>query len=289
MPADPIKQPMKGAVGALIIEPQGSTWLVDPASRASATVKKADLVTTFREFVLVLQNDVNMRYASGHPVHGIGPQGQVEDPESTGQAGFNYKSEPAWFRMGYAPETPLTRADNPLAPLATVDIDFTRLLSNGLIGADPQTPVFNATPGQPMRLRLVQPGGHQRNNIFQLHGHVWEEEPYTTTALPLGGCYSGVTIIAPTVVCSTIIADNPVSASDFVNNRFSEWQGSQMGVGPSSHFDIIPSGGAGGTFKVAGDYLYRTHQSFQFDKGVWGILRVNAVAPVPPPSLGLLP
>jgi hypothetical protein len=289
MPADPIKQPMKGAVGALIIEPQGSTWTVDAASRASANVTKADLVTKFREFVLVLQNDVNMRYASGHPVHGIGPQGQVEDPESTGQAGFNYKTEAAWFRMGYAPETPLTKADNPLAPLATVDIDFTRLLSNGLVGADPQTPVFNATPGQPMRLRLVQPGGHQRNNVFQLHGHVWEEEPYTTTALPLGGCYSGVTIIAPTVVCSTIIADNPVSANDFVNNRFSEWQGSQMGVGPSSHFDIIPSGGAGGTFKVAGDYLYRTHQSFQFDKGVWGILRVNAVAPVPPPSLGLLP
>jgi hypothetical protein len=156
-----------------------------------------------------------------------------------------------------------------------VDIDFTKLLSNGLIGADPQTPVFRASPGQAMRMRLVQPSGHQRNNIFQLHGHVWEEEPYTTTANPIGGCYSGVTIIAPTVVCSTVIADNPVSTSDLVNNRFSEWEGSQMGVGPGSHFDIIPSGGAGGTFKIAGDYLFRTHQSFTFDKGIWGILRVQ--------------
>ena len=30
MPADPIKQASKGAVGALIIEPQGATWTVDP-------------------------------------------------------------------------------------------------------------------------------------------------------------------------------------------------------------------------------------------------------------------
>ena len=280
MPADPIKQPMKGAIGALIIEPQGSKWTVDSNSRASATVTKADL-TTFREFVLVLQNDVNMRYANNDPVSSLAGE---EDPEDTGQAGFNYRTEPLWFRMGYAPETPLTRADVLNAPLATVDIDFTKVLSNGLIGGDPQTPVFRATPGQRMRLRLVEPGGHQRNDIFQLHGHVWEEEPYTTTANPIGGCVSGVTIIAPTVVCSTVIADNPVSTSDLVNNRFSEWEGSQMGVGASSHFDIIPSGGAGGTFKIPGDYLYRTHQSFQLDRGLWGILRVSPIVVVPPPS-----
>jgi FtsP/CotA-like multicopper oxidase with cupredoxin domain len=46
--------------------------------------------------------------------------------------------------------------------------------------------------------------------------------------------------------------------------------------------------GAGGNFRIAGDYLYRTHQSFQFDKGVWGILRVNAVPP-PPPTCKLCP
>jgi hypothetical protein len=123
---------------------------VDANSRASANVTKSDL-TTFREFVLVLQNDVNMRFVNGDPVHGIGPPRQVEHPESTAQAGFNYRTEPAWFRMKYAPETPLSRADNPLSPLATVDIDFTKLLSNSLIGADPQTPIFNATPGKAMR------------------------------------------------------------------------------------------------------------------------------------------
>src|SRR6476661_10756105 len=47
MPADPIKQASKGAVGALIIEPQGAHWTVDTKSRTSATVTKAD-TTTFR-------------------------------------------------------------------------------------------------------------------------------------------------------------------------------------------------------------------------------------------------
>jgi hypothetical protein len=121
----------------------------------------------------------------------------------------------------------------------------------------------------------VQPVGHPRNNIFQLHGHVWEEAPYTTPVAFTGATYSGRTILGTPVLGSTLIADQPTSTSDFVNNRFSNWQGSQMGVGPSSHFDIVPSGGAGGTFKIAGDYLYRTHQDSQFDKGVWGLLRVR--------------
>ena len=104
---------------------------------------------------------------------------------------------------------------------------------------------------------------------------MWEEEPYTTTAAPTGGCYSGVTILGTPVVCSTVIADQPLSTNVLLNNPFSEWQGSQMGVGPSSHFDIPLINGAGGAFRVLGDYLYRTHQSFQFDKGVWGIFRVT--------------
>ena len=279
MPADPIKQASKGAVGALIIEPQGATWTVDPHSRVSATVTKPDL-STFREFVLVLQNDVNMRYQSNNPVNVLSRE---EDAEDTGQAGFNYRSEPHWFRKGYAPEAPFTPKDGACVPLCTKDVDFTNVLSNTFTNvftglattAEPQTPIFKATPGQAIRLRLVQPVGHPRNNIFQLHGHVWEEAPYTTPVAFTGATYSGRTILGTPVLGSTIIADQPTSTSDFVNNRFSNWQGSQMGVGPSSHFDIVPSGGAGGTFRIAGDYLYRTHQDSQFDKGVWGLLRVR--------------
>jgi len=286
MPADVIKQASKGAIGALIIEPQGSSWTVDLGTRASANVTKSDL-STFREFVLLLQDDVNLRYKSGNPVK---IQAHEEDPEDTGNAGFNYRTEPHWFRKGYAAEAPFSPINGVCDPLCTKDVDFSDVLNNTFTNfftgaattAEPQTPIFTATPGQAIRLRLVQPVGHPRNNIFQLHGHVWEEEPYTTPVAFTGATYSGRTVLGTPVLGSTIIADQPTSNSDFVNNRFSEWEGAQMGVGPSSHFDIIPSGGAGGPFKVTGDFLYRTHQSGQFDKGVWGILRVQPPPKVPP-------
>jgi hypothetical protein len=275
MPADIFKQGSKGAIGALVIEPRGSTWVEDTASRAQATVTKAD-GTTFRDFVLLTQNDINMRYASSHPVGLLAGQ---EDPEDTGQVAFNYRTEPLWFRMGYPPETPLTGTSDFGEPIVsslfTKDIDFTDVLSNARVGGDPQTPIFTAKAGTPVRMRLLHPVGHQRNNIFQLHGHVWQEEPYTTTAVPQGGAVSGVSIIGTPVVGSTVIADQPFSTNVLMNNPFSEWEGSQMGVGPSSHFDVLPVNGAGGNFKVTGDYLYRTHQYFQFDRGLWGLLRVT--------------
>jgi manganese oxidase len=291
MPADVIKQASKGAIGALIVEPQGSSWTVDATSRASATLTKAD-TSTFREFVLLLQNNVNMRYKSGNPVKTLAHE---EDPEDTGAAGFNYRTEPHWFRKGYAAEAPFSPVNGVCDPICTKDVDFSDVLNNTFTNfftgaattAEPQTPIFTATPGQAIRLRLVQPVGHPRNNIFQLHGHVWEEEPYTTPVAFTGATYSGRTVLGTPVLGSTIIADQPTSTSDFVNNRFSEWEGAQMGVGPSSHFDIIPSGGAGGPFKVTGDYLYRTHQSGQFDKGVWGILRVQPPPKLPPPPVTL--
>jgi hypothetical protein len=104
--------------------------------------------------------------------------------------------------------------------------------------------VFIAKRATPTRFRVVQPGGHQRNNVFALHGHVWREEPYLKD--------------------STILGANPLS----------EFTGAMMGVGPSAHFSILLRNGAGGAFAITGDYLYRTFQSFQFDGGMWGIFRV---------------
>ena len=80
-----------------------------------------------------------------------------------------------------------------------------------------------------------------------LHGHIWEEEPYTLN--------------------STRIGANPLS----------EWKGVYYGVGAQSHFDFLPKNGAGGKFRIRGDYLYRTFNSFGFDGGLWGIFRVQSV------------
>jgi hypothetical protein len=119
------------------------------------------------------------------------------------------------------------------------------VLSNSQVGGDPLTPVFTARIGQPVRFRILMPGGHARNNVFQLHGHIWEEEPYASN--------------------STVFGSNPLS----------EWKGAQYGIGAGSHFDLLLKHGAGGNFQIPGDYLYRSQQSFQFDGGLWGIFRVT--------------
>jgi hypothetical protein len=231
--SDPIKHSSKGAFGALIIEPLGSTWVEDPGSYTSATITPS-LGLPIREFVVLLQNDVNLRYGSdGSAVPGVG---EIDDAEDSGSPAVNYRSEPMWKRMNYAPETPFG---------ITRTFDFTNALSNTQVGGDPETPVFVAKPGTPTRFRLLEPGGHARNNSFTMHGHVWDEEPYVKDSTRIGF------------------------------RTQSEFTGAMMGVGPSAHFNLLLRNGAGGAFGVPGDYLFRTFSAFQFDGGMWGIFRVQ--------------
>jgi manganese oxidase len=233
--SDPIKHSNKGAIGSLIIEPQGSTWIEDRDSRAQATVTKPD-GTSFREFVVQHQTDINMRFADGRPVPNLaGPNG-AEDPEDSAQKAINYRTEPLWKRMNYAPETPFEK---------TRDFDFTNVLTNAQVGEDPQTPIFTAQAGQLVRFRILNANGHMRNNVFNLHGHFWQDEPYMSNSKVIG------------------------------NNPLSEFKGSLYGIGPSSHYEVIPVNGAGGARRITGDFLYRTQESFMFDGGIWGIFRVT--------------
>jgi len=230
--SDRMKHGNKGAIGSLIIEPRGSTWTEDVISRASASVTPPSGVA-FREFVLLFQNDVNLRFGDGSAVPNTAG---AEDPEDSGQKALNYRSEPLWKRLGFAPDLPLEQ---------TRDFIFTNALTNGLAGGDPVTPVFTASAGTPVRFRILQPAGHSRNGVFQVHGHKWEEEPYASKSM--------------------IIGPNPLS----------EWKGSQAGHGPTNHFEAVLKYGAGGAFRIVGDYLYRDQASFAFDGGMWGIFRVK--------------
>ena len=150
--------------------------------------------------------------------------------------------------MGFEPDSPLNGPEpghppDPRTP--TRNFDFTNSLSNALVGGDPVTPVFTAAAGTPVRFRIFMPGGHSRNSVFNLHGHIWQEEPYLPGSLMFG--------------------PNPLS----------EWKGAQYGIGAGSHFDFLLQNGAGGRFAVPGDYLYRNQTSFLFDGGMWGIFRVQ--------------
>ena len=142
-----------------------------------------------------------MRYADNSPVPNLGGPDGAEDAEDSGQKALNYRTEPLWKRMGYAPETPFENTRN---------FDFTNVLTNALVGGDPQTPVFTAQAGQEVRFRLLNSNGHMRNNVFNLHGHFWQDEPYTNNSKSIG------------------------------SNPFSEFKGAVYGIGPSSHYEVIP-------------------------------------------------
>jgi hypothetical protein len=243
--SDPIKHTNKGAVGALIVEPANATWSedlipelvgatkVDRISRASVTVNPGT-ASAFREFVLVFQDDVNLRYGDGDPVESLINN---EDPTESAQKAINYRTDPVWYRIGKAPDTSLEVLNNYAS--------FYQVLSNSFIGDDPKTPVFEAVSTTPTRFRVVHPGGHAQAHVFEVQGHIWEELPYTGGSANLGA------------------------------NASSEWMGTRGGHGPGNHFDALIKNGAGGKFRVTGDYLYRDYPSWLFYDGVWSLFRVT--------------
>ncbi len=217
MPADKIKQGMKSLIGQLVIEPEGSTWVEDASSRASATVTPTlagnGLDTRpFRDFSTVFQKGLSYYYGASDPVEHINGEGVgiPEDPQDSTHMAINYGAEPLWFRAGIPPQSVFGNLG-----FGGVDPQFD-LFSNTRagVGGDPATPVFIATAGQPMRMRVTEPHGTNRGTTFQLHGHVWQRDPYVCPGesrnnLP-GACQSERLNANGTLhVGSRAIGDNP--------------------------------------------------------------------------------
>jgi len=125
---------------------------------------------------------------------------------------------------------------------------------------DPQTPIFNAKVGTPVRFRLMHPQGTGTAQVFTINGHVWQREPYINDSTVIG------------------------------NNLLSQWLGSHDSHGGTDHYDIVIDK-AGGQFGVLGDYLYTTFLPNQNALGSWGIFRVldNNGNPVVPPKKPVCP
>jgi len=245
--ADPIKQSNKGLMGSLIIEPATATWALDQDSnlkttRASATVSSSNSsFKPFHEFAFVIQDDVNLRYSGGKAVPNLTID---DDAENSGQKAVNYRAEPLWYRAGWGPQTPLT--GNGPGFRTRQFTQFDQILHNGWVGGDPETPVFQAHAGEDLRFRVVHPSGHTQAHVFEAQGHPWLERPYV-----LG-----------------------TNSTQIGTNSISEWFGTRGGVGPTDHFDGLVPDGAGGKFKVTGDYLYRDYPGPRLDAGIWGLLRI---------------
>ena len=280
MPSDLTKGTENGFVGAMVVEPENSCWITDPGTSVQATVWQGtddillagdcgsvpSIGASFRDFVTVMQNDVNLRYGGGvcdpttpgtliatiecavPSIAAEGPLGAPEDPQDSGQKAINYGADPLWYRLGITPNTPFSdmHRDPTLAdPIADV---FANTIDGVDLG-DPQTQVFQASADGPDygRFRVVMPGGHARGTTFTVHGHSWQRHPYVNDSSEIG--------------------DNPIS----------EYFGAQEGVNPSGHWDFVVD--LGGAFDVQGDYLFGDQASFGTYQGLWGILRYGDTAP----------
>jgi manganese oxidase len=260
---DIMKHGSHGAVGVIVIEPPGASWTTASNSNAEAEVKDAGGNLLFKEFVTVYQDDVDLIGPNGNPVRNYVGE---SDSEDSGSKAFNYRTEPLWARLGFINE--MTKRDHNTFedPIALMnDVDQSNVFSSngfnpGCGGGcgDPATPVFNITPGTKARFRIVQPTGHPRQHAWTLHGHNWIHEPWVLNS---------TTIFRPGVDAE------PASMTI----------GTQGGHAARRHWNVVlPS--AGGAFKVTGDYLFRSQESFQVTGGLWGILRVASPTIITPPT-----
>lgn len=257
LPADPIKQPQKGLVGAMSIVPQAATWQEDAGSRASATVTPSG-GTPYRDFTLVWQKSLNIRWANGRPVENMASEGIgiPVDPKDNSNMAVNYKAEPMWYRFGLAPNAPFGRANG---HGFGDELNAHKAYSNELTGGDPVTPILRAKPGQPFRTHVLMPSGGSRGATFTLGGHIWAFNPFQAEKLESWGApmkYAGIGSVR------------------FGYNPLAMYIGAQESVLPAGHFSFMfPS--AGGANAVPGDYLYRDQAAFGNLGGIWGLLRVS--------------
>jgi hypothetical protein len=252
-PSDPLEQDLHGLVGGLVVEPANTIACPDvfnPRNNmpqyGSATIYRGGDCTNpsgllYREFVLLTQEDLASVAWPGATWTPPGGTTVTSAPGST-RVAVNFRTEPMAYRFNAATSTFVT---NP---------NIWQGYSDGLVLGEPQTPIFAAAGGTPARMRLLHPGGSGDQQVLTLHGHVWQELPYTGTG---------------------------VNASAFIgDNRNSQYLGARDNFGTNMSYEInLPSAGGGDLSKnvwpVAGDYIWRTTPANFLELGLWGIMRVT--------------
>lgn len=145
-----------GLFGALIVEPAGSVFL-DPKtgeklkSGTKAVIRTAD-GKSFREFALFLHDFALLFDKDGEPLNPPEHPGSADDP---GVMGINYRCEPMRERL-------------------KIKNDPAHIFSSFIYG-DPDTPILETYPGDPIRIRLLD-GAHEEQHVLNITGMPWRKE-----------------------------------------------------------------------------------------------------------------
>lgn len=195
---DVVEHGSQGLVGALIVQPAGSTYwsetglvrtdgfgtraVIRNGNLGNSTTKVAGS-GSFRENVLIYQDGLNLRLrgtanaAAEIPQHYVG-----DDTYDFGERAMNYATEPLWSRIDYANQGLKCQAANVVAddinpcrlkPSLMVDDDSA--VPAALRGPAVQTPVFTADAGDAVRFRVLQADGRARQHSFRVIGHSYAD------------------------------------------------------------------------------------------------------------------
>lgn len=239
---DPLEQYKSGLFGAMIIEPEGSYWVENRNKfnnytaanvyQDSASFANGD-APLYREFVMIYQDNIAFDAEPRGPEYGVEVNGAI-----------NYRSEPLGSRVFIDPTNLNQNATSRNKTLNFNPLNLFDITTDRIVRDEPETPVFAAAKGTPVRFRVLHTGGDGDGNVFDLHGHVWQELPYREL--------------------STVIGKNDTS----------QWMGARAQLGSLNTFDILIDK-AGGQFSTSGDYPYIDWRAEPLVDGVWGIFRVT--------------
>ncbi|HVF20454.1 MAG TPA: hypothetical protein VNA14_09440, partial [Mycobacteriales bacterium] len=251
-------QTSHGLFGAVVVEPEGSTYL-DPRSGAplrsgwDAVIRTPD-GAAFREFALYYHEVGDETF---QPDDGAGGKVPLVDDlthayKPSGRA-LNYRSEPFLNRMR-------------LQQAREGRFDESVAYSSYAFG-DPATPLLRTYLGEPVKERVVH-GGSEVFHVHHVHGGAtrWRRQPGAGPT----GLRDGVNKTPPLLPGASERTD-------------------AQSIGPSETFDVEHECGAGGCQGSVGDFLYHCHVAQHYFAGMWGLWRVYNTLQDGPASTDALP
>lgn len=230
-----------GLFGAVLVEPQGSTYLDMDTGEPIRSGWEAMIVPgngkkAFREYAIMMheigdeQADILDRNDEPLPV--VDP---LTDGYRPGSRALNYRSEPFMRRL---------ERNGRMKAHAYGSYAF----------GDPPTPMPRAYKGDPTKIRVMH-GGSEVFHVFHLHGGGirWRFNPHSDTTFDYAD--TGLKKVAKPAQ----------SASSRLDSQ---------STGPGESFDVQVEGGAGGTQQGAGEFLYHCHIAEHYVAGMWSFWRV---------------
>lgn len=230
-----------GAHGQVIVEPTGSTWF-DSATGAAlgATRTSSQAIirgsgANFREFAVSMgSNDQHFSQSINEYQDVIAGAGVNSQFPLFNRAVAN---APVFSQINYSSAPLTTRLGLTTSP-PNPDPAWEHAYSSTVFG-DPATPIFRAFAGDPIVMRLSI-GASDQFHVFSVGGHIFPQEPNMWN----GG-----------------------------SDRRSQLLPSRsFTAGETAEIELV--GGAGGTTRATGDYLYGDMRQPFASAGMWGIFRV---------------